>query len=180
MMLILLKVFCSFWAFLRVKSSTRANKSLQISLGRSPSVKWFKKWNEDEFANIACTQPHACLMVTVLTEVNSSSVQSSIKIRECNQILAKKQLVRNKFHCFCIEKWTKNERFWEVVSNQRIRKQLFSTLIRTKKQSFQFSGSNRWIKKQLFSSVVSNHESRTSCFFANLWMQCIMPNKAAW
>ena len=40
------------------------------------------------------------------------------------ETVGSKQVIQ--FHCFCFEKWTKNQNFWEVVSNQRIKKQLFA------------------------------------------------------
>ena len=61
------------------------------------------------------------------------------------------------FHCF--EKWINNLKFWEVVLNQRIKKQFsrFNDSNRwTEKHFFWFVNSNQWIKKQKFWITDSN------------------------
>ena len=77
------------------------------------------------------------------------------------ETIGSKQVIQ--FHCFCFEKWTKNQNFWEVVSNQRI-----------KKQSFRFTDSNQWIKNQHFWIIDSNQRIKKQLFWftgSNQWIK---------
>ena len=81
-----------------------------------------------------------------------------------------KQVIQ--FPCFCIEKWTKNQRFWEIVSYPRIKKPHFSILIRTGESRNNFL--IQWFKSKTqekkFSKSCFETGDRETSFFPN-WFE---------
>ena len=94
-----------------------------------------------------------------------------------------KQMVQ--FHCFCFEKWTKNQRFPEVVSNQRIKKQLaLGSLVRISEPKQLFLDS--LVRNKFSKSLILVHFSKqkqwnwTICFepidsLPSSWSMCFYP-----